>query len=102
MGESAGGGSTTHQITAYGGLKGPVPFHQAISQSGAFLPTPYPIQQEKIFNNFLQKANVNTLQEARGLTTEELQLINWQLVGEAPYGDFTFSKYFHLLRKLIC
>lgn len=26
MGESAGGGSVMHQITAYGGLKGPVPF----------------------------------------------------------------------------
>jgi carboxylesterase type B len=102
MGESAGGGSTIHQITAYGGLKGPVPFRQAISQSGAWLPTPYPIQQENIFNNFLSKANVSTLQEARALSTEDLQLVNWQLVGEATYGDYTFSKFLHFMIDFAC
>ena len=33
MGESAGGGSIMHQITAFGGLEGRVPFQQAIMQS---------------------------------------------------------------------
>lgn len=33
MGESAGGGSIMHQITAFGGLQGPAPFQQAILQS---------------------------------------------------------------------
>ena len=33
LGESAGGGSIMHQITAHGGLKGPAPFQQAIMQS---------------------------------------------------------------------
>lgn len=33
FGESAGGGSVMHQITAYGGEKGPVPFQAAIPQS---------------------------------------------------------------------
>ena len=32
-GESAGGGSIMHQITAFGGLKGAAPFQQAILQS---------------------------------------------------------------------
>jgi len=34
LGESAGGGSVFHQITAFGELR-PVPFQQAIPQSGA-------------------------------------------------------------------
>ncbi len=36
MGESAGCGSTMHQITAYGSLKGKVPFQQAIPQSATY------------------------------------------------------------------
>lgn len=92
IGESAGGGSTIHQITAYGGLKGKVPFQQAIIQSGAFLPVPSNIEKETIFQSFLTTAGVSTLQDARNLSTEALQLTNAIMVGEAPYGDFTFSK----------
>lgn len=92
MGESAGGGSTIHQITAYGGLKGPVPFQQAIIMSGAFLPVPNNVRQESIFQKFLSFSGVSTLQAARGLSTEKLQFVNAKLIGEAPYGDYTFSK----------
>lgn len=92
MGESAGGGSTIHQVTAYGGMKGKVPFQQAIIQSGAFLPVPTNNRQENIFQKFLSLSGVSNLQAARGLSTQKLQLVNWQLVGQAPYGDFTFSK----------
>ncbi|TVY62853.1 Carboxylesterase patB [Lachnellula suecica] len=91
MGESAGGGSTFHQITAYGGLKGKVPFQQAIVQSGAFLPVPSNLEKENIFQSFLLSAGVETLQQARNLSTEALQLVNAQLVGQAPYGSFTFN-----------
>jgi cholinesterase len=97
MGESAGGASIMHQITAYGGMKGPVPFQQAILQSAAWLPSPSPSIQESIFQSFLDTAGVSTLQEARGLSTEALQLANYIMVGEAPYGDFLFSKFFRLL-----
>ena len=92
MGESAGGGSTIHQITAYGGSRGPAPFQQAIIQSGAFLPVPTNKRKEDLFQRFLATANVSTLQEARKLPTHALQLTNAIMVGEAPYGDFTFSK----------
>ncbi|TVY41701.1 Carboxylesterase [Lachnellula subtilissima] len=91
MGESAGGGSTIHQITAYGGLRGPAPFQQAIIQSGAFLPVPTNKRKEDLFQRFLATANVSTLQEARKLPTDTLQLTNAIMVGEAPYGDFTFN-----------
>lgn len=93
MGESAGGGSVMHQITAYGGLNG-TPFHQAIVQSPGFQMTPSSYHQESIFNKFINFANVSTLQEARGLSSKKLQLVNAQIVGESyPYGTFTFSKY---------
>jgi carboxylesterase type B len=95
MGESAGGGSTIHQVTAYGGLLGRVPFSQAIIQSGAFLPVPTNNRPEDTFQKFLTLAGVSTLQQARGLPTSALQLVNAQLVGEAPYGDFTFSKHMY-------
>lgn len=36
MGESAGGASIIHQITAYGGAQGPVPFQRAIVQSPGY------------------------------------------------------------------
>jgi cholinesterase len=97
MGESAGGVSIMHQITAYGGMKEPVPFQQAILQSAAWLPSLSPSVQESIFQSFLDMAGVSTLQEARGLLTEALQLVNYKMVGEAPYGDFLFSKFFHSL-----
>lgn len=83
-----------HQITAYGGLKGKVPFQQAIVQSPGFQMMPSSIGQEAVFQSFLTKAGVSSLQEARGLSTETLQLVNYQIVGEStPYGTFTFSEY---------
>ena len=102
MGESAGGGSTIHQITAYGGMLGKVPFSQAIVQSGAFLMTPYNNRPEDIYQKFLSLAGVSTLQAARGLSTQKLQLVNYQLVGEAPFGDFTFSKHFSPIKNIPC
>ncbi len=92
MGESAGGGSTIHQVTAYGGLKGKVPFKKAIIQSGAFLPVPGTVRPESIFKKFLSRGNLTDITDARAASTEQLQLANAILVGEAPYGDFTFSK----------
>ena len=81
-----------HQITAYGGLKG-TPFKQAIVQSPGFQMTPSSYHQESIFDQFIATANVSTLQEARGLSSKTLQLVNYQIVGESyPYGTFTFSK----------
>ncbi|EKD18586.1 uncharacterized protein L3040_005955 [Drepanopeziza brunnea f. sp. 'multigermtubi'] len=93
MGESAGGGSIMHQITAYGG-KGPeakAPFQQAIVQSGAFLPVPGMERQEAIYARFLSLAGVQTLAEARQLPTADLQFVNLMMLGEAKYGDFVFN-----------
>jgi cholinesterase len=58
-------------------------------------------EQESIFQSVLETAGVSTLQEARGLSTEALQLVNHKMVGEGPYGNFVFSKFFssiHIVR----
>ncbi|KAL2847166.1 alpha/beta-hydrolase [Aspergillus pseudoustus] len=93
IGESAGGGSILHQITAYGGSNGPVPFQQAILQSPAFTPDQIlnPAEQERIFDQFLQFANVSTLEEARRLPSSVLMEANRQQVSNSPLGSFTYG-----------
>ncbi|KFX96250.1 hypothetical protein V490_03445 [Pseudogymnoascus sp. VKM F-3557] len=92
IGESAGGGSVMHQLTAYGGRKGKVPFHQAIVQSPGYQPMPSAKGQEAVFQKFLGVANVKNLDEARSLSAYDLQFANYKLIGESfPYGTFTFN-----------
>ena len=91
MGESAGGGSIMHQITAYGGLGGPVPFHQAIPQSPAWQLIPGNTVPENTTQTFLQLLNVSTIAEARKLPSSALIVANIIQVGGSMYGEFTFS-----------
>ena len=91
FGESAGGGSVMHQITAYGGKKGPVPFAQALPQSPGFIPIVSNQQQEQSFRGFLEYANVTSLAEARALSSEQVILANAQQVGAAVYGQFVYG-----------
>ena len=89
MGESAGGGSIMHQITAFGGLKGPAPFQQAILQSPGFYNVASYEQQEQTFDTFLGLLNVTTLEEVRGLPFEQLQAANViQVVLNSSFGLF--------------
>ncbi|KAL8627583.1 hypothetical protein Q9189_006705 [Teloschistes chrysophthalmus] len=67
VGESAGGASIMHHITAYGGTKAPAPFQQAITQSAAWLPVTADRQEDSTFNNFLAEVNATTLKELRNL-----------------------------------
>jgi carboxylesterase type B len=85
------GGSIVHQITAYGGLKGPAPFQQAILQSPGFFPTASNLQQENIFQTFLGLLNVSTLEEARRLPSAALIKANLIQVANANYGGFGFG-----------
>ena len=48
-------------------------------------------QQEKIFQDYLQWANVSSIEEARNLSTEALQFANIVTVGLAAYGGFTYG-----------
>ncbi|KAK5125192.1 hypothetical protein LTR85_000868 [Meristemomyces frigidus] len=91
FGESAGGGSIMHQITAYGGLKGPAPFQQAVTQSPGWQPIVSNQQQESTLNEFLYILNVSTIEQARQLPYSALQTANILQVGYSAYGSFTFG-----------
>ncbi|KAH7129028.1 acetylcholinesterase [Dactylonectria macrodidyma] len=90
MGESAGGGSITHQLTAYGG-RDPVPFQQAIIQSPAWTPSPSTYTQERRFQDFLRFANVSSIEEARNLPTDQLMDANDRQIFASPYGSYGFG-----------
>lgn len=89
MGESSGGASILHQITAFGGIK--APFQQAILQGPGFLPKPLVEQTDTAFAEFLDAAGVSTLAEARKLDTSILQLANKKTQARAFYGTSTFG-----------
>ncbi|KAF2399744.1 alpha/beta-hydrolase [Trichodelitschia bisporula] len=86
IGESAGGASILHQITAYGGTDNP--FHRAIMQSPGFLPTPSPLLQEKYTQTYLSLLNVSTIEQARQLPSAALITANTIYVALQPYGSF--------------
>ncbi|KAF2214415.1 hypothetical protein CERZMDRAFT_110727 [Cercospora zeae-maydis SCOH1-5] len=90
VGESAGGASIMHQITAFGGSK-PVPFQQVVAQSPGFQPMPSNIEQDSIFNAFLALAGAKTITEARELPYEKLQIANIISTGESTYGQYTWG-----------
>lgn len=91
FGESAGGGSVMHQITAYGHVDGDVLFNQAVPQSPGFLPIVSNKQQEQIFQDFLSYAGVSTIEEAREASFSSLVQANAQQVGAAIYGQFVYG-----------
>lgn len=90
VGESGGGGSITHQMTAYGGLVS-APFQQAIAQSPGWLPYASAETQEETFQGFLEAANVSSLAEARALPSQELMEANFAQIINAPYGQYTYG-----------
>lgn len=91
VGESAGAGSIMHQITAFGGLKGPAPFQQAVLQSPAFPNTPSNFQQETTFDAFLSLLNVGSIEEARQLPSSALIKANIMQVVNSTYGEYTYG-----------
>lgn len=91
MGESAGGGSILHHLTAYGGTQDPPLFQQAILQSPAYVPRPYASQAEDSFATLLAAANVSTLAELQGLSTYDLQVASKLAQTSDFYGTFQFG-----------
>ncbi|KAF4547710.1 Carboxylesterase-like protein 3 [Elsinoe fawcettii] len=91
FGESAGGGSIMHQITAFAGTQGSAPFQRAVPQSPGFSPITSPKTQEDIFNDFLRAGNFSSLAAARAAPFAQVQLANILTVAAAPYGGFTYG-----------
>lgn len=96
MGESAGGGSVLHQITAFGGVEKPL-FSQAILQSPGFQPNPNPGFQgpllDKVFTNAstLLNRTISNVEDLRQLSFEEMAFVNAAVVGASSYGTYTFG-----------
>ncbi|KAJ9651969.1 hypothetical protein H2198_008795, partial [Neophaeococcomyces mojaviensis] len=90
IGESAGGGSIMHQITAYGGLKG-VSFQRAIPQSPGWFPISSPYIQENDTMNFFHNLNATTLADARAASSAQVITANLLTVYASPYGGYTFG-----------
>ncbi|KAH7383656.1 Alpha/Beta hydrolase protein [Cadophora sp. MPI-SDFR-AT-0126] len=96
MGESAGGGSVTHQVLALGG-KVKAPFHRAVIQSPAVVPSSSPQEQDSVFARVLQHASyvvgepITTLQQLRNLTTKQIYLANYITTMRSEYGSYPYG-----------
>jgi carboxylesterase type B len=108
FGDSAGGGSILHQITAYGGAKGSVPFQQALPQSPGFVHYVSPSLQENTWNSFLLLCNVTSLEEARKLpskvviTANSLQVATSQRYGVSNQILIQLLSYQWLIYLVFC
>ncbi|EME39346.1 hypothetical protein DOTSEDRAFT_66360 [Dothistroma septosporum NZE10] len=91
IGESAGGGSIMHQITAYGGSVPSVPFQKAIVQSPGFFPQENDNARNQAYNAFLGLSGVATLAEARALSFDTVYKANALQVYNSTYGQFTYG-----------
>lgn len=91
MGESAGGGSILHHITARGGEGDPPPFRRAILQSPAYVPRPYASQADGSFSAVLRAANASGLAGLAALGTRDLQVANKLSQSGDFYGTFQFG-----------
>lgn len=80
-----------HQLTAFGGSKGPVPFQQAIIQSPWVSNIPDSFEQQQTFANFLSLLKVNTVAEARRLPSISLITANSLQIRQSPYGFTTYG-----------
>jgi acetylcholinesterase len=92
FGESAGGGSIMHQITAYGGLKGAAPFQQAIPQSPGWSPVQSNVQTENTYQKFLRLTNSTSLADLRALPSEAIiRASAQQITYDSAYGQYTYG-----------
>lgn len=97
MGESAGGGSIIHQLTAFGDRNIKAPFHQAIPQSPAWEPITSNAQEEEAFNKVLQYVSstvgykITSLSQLRTIPSSTLQTVNSLVIAQSIYGTFTFG-----------
>jgi carboxylesterase type B len=86
-----------HQITAFGGLNGEVPFQQAIPQSPGFQALPSNALQEDAYQKTLMYASlitgksITTTQQLRQLSTTDLYRTNYAVVGLSAYSSFSYG-----------
>lgn len=88
MGESAGGSSIIHQLTAFGGKQGPVPFQQIIAQSTGFVPARSSQALEDVVETVLSVANVSSFDALRKLPSGVLIAVNNIVTRQLYQGAF--------------
>ena len=91
LGESAGGASCMHHLTAYATLNGPALFSRAIIQSPASNPKAGARQQEDTALEFLKLLNVSSFEEARKLPESALIAANAKQIAASGYGNFAYG-----------
>ncbi|KAF0331319.1 carboxylesterase family protein [Colletotrichum asianum] len=104
MGESAGGGSIIHQLTAFGGDKGPAPFQQIITQSTGFVPAQSSQALEDAVETVLSVANVSSFDALRKLPSDVLIAVNNIVTRQLYQGAFhpaVDGVFFDYVRGLI-
>lgn len=96
IGDSAGGGSVTYQLTAFDGTKY-APFRAAIAQYPWWTPVWSEKTQEIGFQHVLKTANCSDIQCLRQLDEDTLRQVSAQVqrtnsdTPQSGYGLFTFS-----------
>ncbi|BFZ61486.1 hypothetical protein YB2330_002552 [Saitoella coloradoensis] len=90
FGESAGGGSLMHQLTAYGSTDSP-PFQKMIPQSPGWAPQYSPRLLEAQYQTLQIAANCTSLQCLKDAPAEVLAAASYEIVTNAPYGSFVFG-----------
>ncbi|RYP28602.1 hypothetical protein DL767_007143 [Monosporascus sp. MG133] len=94
MGESAGGASIMHHLTAYGGEQGPAPFQSAIPQSPGFaLATDRekPYELALAFASEITGITISSAQQLRSLRSQDLMRVNQMVVNTSYFGSWTFN-----------
>jgi len=93
-GESAGGSSIVHHITAYGGTKGPSPFRAAIPMSPAWqfnLEVDISYQTTLVAASNITGTSVTDVAALRALSSSQLIETNQAAVYIAETGAFTYG-----------
>lgn len=90
-GESAGGASLFHHVTAAGGRGKPPAFQQALIQSGGWNPVTNSNHLERVYRVFLRMLKVSSLRNARRLSSLELRNVNFLMAFTLRWGELGFG-----------
>ncbi|KAG4286162.1 hypothetical protein FPRO06_07422 [Fusarium proliferatum] len=93
MGESAGGASIYHHLTAFGGKDEKTLFQRAIPQSTGWVHIADDKLENDVIDRFLALAKVSDLEAARKLSTEEVQKANRLLISNSAWGTSTAGPF---------
>ena len=99
-GESAGGASIFHHITAYGGGGKSPPFQQALIQSGGWNPSVDSSHLETTFHAYLKLLKVKTLKQARNLPSIDLRNANYLMAYRLRWGELGFGTWWICRMKI--